>query len=338
MTRIKKREINRRETLLTIAGALTAPLAGTSALFAQTLDKSKPVRFLVGFPAGGSVDMVARLVAEQLRADLGITAIVENISGAGGRIAIERAKASAPDGTTILVTPAAMMTLYPLIFSKLNYDPIKDFIPVAPLVTLEFSLIVTGAVPADVKTLADLIAWYKANPSKGSYAHGSAGSPMHFIGAMLADHAKLDLTHIPYRGAPPMLQDALSGQVAVAVTTVTDSLPHIQGGKLRAVAVSGKERSKYLPDVPTFAEQGAAGIVVEDWFGMFVPAGTPMPIVEQLNAAISKALTAPVIRDRLTQLAYIPAGGSQGEFVKRLRADIDKWTPVVKSTGFRIEE
>ena len=338
MSGIKTREINRRETLVTIAAAIAAPLAGSSTLFAQTLDKSRPVRFFVGFPAGGSVDMVTRLVAEQLRADLGITPIVENISGAGGRIAIERAKASTPDGNTILVTPAAMMTLYPLIFSKLNYDPIKDFVPVAPLVTLEFSLIVTGAVPQDVKTLADLIAWYTANPSKGSYAHGSAGSPMHFIGAMLADHAKLDLTHIPYRGAPPMLQDALSGQVAVAVTTVTDSLPHIQGGKLRAVAVSGKDRSKYLPDVPTFAEQGAAGIVVEDWFGMFVPAGTPMPIVEQLNAAISKALTAPAIRDRLTQLAYIPAGGSQAEFVKRLRADIDKWTPVVKSTGFRIEE
>ena len=158
------------------------------------------------------------------------------------------------------------------------------------------------------------------------------------IGAMLGQHAKLDLTHIPYRGAPPMLQDALSGQVAVAVTTVTDSLPHIQGGKLRAVAVSGKDRSKYLPDVPTFAEQGAADIVVEDWFGMFVPAKTPMPIVEQLNTAISKALASPLVRDRLTQLAYIPAGGSQGEFVKRLRTDIDKWSPVVKSTGFKIEE
>jgi tripartite-type tricarboxylate transporter receptor subunit TctC len=135
-----------------------------------------------------------------------------------------------------------------------------------------------------------------------------------------------------------MLQDALSGQVAVAVTTITDSLPHIQGGKLRAVAVSGKNRSKDLPNVPTFAEQGAAGIVIEDWFGMFVPAGTPMPIVEQLNAAIGKALAAPQIRDRMLQLAYIPAGGSQGDFVKRLRADIEKWTPVVKSTGFKIEE
>jgi len=330
--------MNRRDILLSVAAALTASAAGSSTLFAQTLDKSKPVRFLVGFPAGGSVDMVTRLVSDQLRADLGITPVVENISGAGGRIAIERAKASAADGNTILVTPAAMMTLYPLIFSKLNYDPVTDFVPVAPLVTLEFSLIVTGAVPSEVKTLADLIGWYKANPSKAAYAHGSAGSPMHFIGAMLGQHAKQELTHVPYRGAPPMLQDALSGQVAVAVTTVTDSLPHIQGGKLRAVAVSGKNRSKYLPDVPTFAEQGAADIVIEDWFGMFVPASTPMPIVEQLNAAISKALTSPLVRDRLVQLAYIPAGGSQPEFVKRLQADIDKWTPVVKTTGFRIEE
>lgn len=330
--------MNRRETLLAMVAAMALPITGAEHLFAQTLDKSKPVRFLVGFPAGGSVDMVTRLVAEQLRTELGITPVIENISGAGGRIAIERAKASAPDGTTILATPAAMMTLYPLIFSKLNYDSVRDFIPVAPLVTLEFSLIVTSAVPDNVKTLADLISWYKANPSKAAYGHGSAGSPMHFIGAMLGQHAKLDLTHIPYRGAPPMLQDALSGQVAVAVTTITDSLPHIQAGKLRAVAVSGKSRSKDLPDVPTFAEQGAAGIVIEDWFGMFVPAGTPMPIVEQLNAAIGKALATPQIRDRMLQLAYIPAGGSQGDFVKRLTADINKWTPVVKATGFKIEE
>ena len=330
--------MNRREVLYVIAAGLTAPLAGASDLRAQALDVSKPVRFLVGFPAGGSVDMVTRLVTEQLPADIGMTPVIENISGAGGRLAIERAKSSAADGTTILVSPAAMMTLYPLIFSKLSYDPLKDFLPVSPLCTLEFSLIVTSAVPDSVRTLNDLIAWYKANPGKASYAHGSAGSPMHFIGAMLAQHAQTELTHIPYRGAPPMLQDALSGQVAVAVTTVTDSLPHIQAGKLRAIAVSGKVRSKYLPDVPTFAEQGATAIVVEDWFGMFAPAGTPMPVVNALNAAIGKALSAPTVRDRMAQLAYIPAGGSQPEFVKMMETDIAKWTPVQKATGFKIEE
>jgi len=330
--------MNRRESLFAIAGALSAPLAIPSTSFAQTLDKSKIVRFLVGFPAGGSVDMIARLVADQLRADMGITAIVENISGAGGRLAVDRAKAATPDGTTILVSPAVLMTLNPLIFSKLNYDPLKDFIPISPLVTLEFSLVVTSAVPDSVKTLADLIAWYKANPSKAGYAHGSAGSPMHFIGAMVADYAKLDLTHIPYRGAPPMVQDAISGQVAVAVTTITDSLPHIKSGKLRAVAVSGKQRSKYLPDVPTFAEQGATGLVIEDWFGMFAPAGTPTPIVEQLNAGVTKALSSPTVRERLDQLAYSPAGGSQADFVKRIIADIERWTPVQKATGFKIED
>ena len=330
--------MNRRQILFGISAISAAPFARLSSARAQSLDLSKPVRFLVGFPAGGSVDMVTRLVTEQLRVDAGVTPVVENISGAGGRLAIERAKTSPSDGSVVLVSPAAMMTLYPLIFSKLNYDPLKDFIPVSPLCTLEFSLIVTSAVPDSVRTLNDLIAWYKANPGKASYAHGSAGSPMHFIGAMLAQHANTDLTHIPYRGAPPMLQDALSGQVAVAVTTVTDSLPHIQAGKLRAVAVSGKQRSKYLPDVPTFAEQGATSIVIEDWFGMFVPAGTPMPVVEGLNTAISKALNAPAVRDRMAQLAYIPAGGSQSEFVKMVQADIAKWTPVQKATGFKIEE
>ncbi|HWV53294.1 Bug family tripartite tricarboxylate transporter substrate binding protein [Pseudorhodoplanes sp.] len=330
--------MNRRETLFAIAGALSAPLAIPSTSFAQTLDKSKIVRFLVGFPAGGSVDVVARLVAEQFRTDPGVNAIVENVSGAGGRIAIERAKVSTPDGTTILVTPAAMMTLYPLIFSKLSYDPVKDFIPVSPLCTLEFALVVTSAVPDSVKTLADLVEWYKANPSKAAYGHGGSGSPMHFIGALLGQHAKLDLTQVPYRGAPPLVQDALSGQVAVAITTVTDLLPHIKAGKLRPIAVSSKERSKFLPDVPTFVEQGATSIVSEDWFGMFVPAGTPTPIVEQLNAAVNKALKAPTVLERLNQLAYVPAGGSSADFAKRLKADIEKWAPVVKSTGFKIEE
>lgn len=330
--------MNRREVLAALSALAASPFANSSSAIAQSLDLSKPVRFLVGFPAGGSVDMVTRLVSEQLRADTGMTPIVENISGAGGRLAIDRAKTSPADGSVVLVSPAAMMTLYPLIFTKLNYETLKDFTPVAPLCTLEFSLIVTGAVPDNVRTLDDLIAWYKANPGKASYAHGSAGSPMHFIGAMLAQHAKTDLTDIPYRGAPPMLQDALSGQVAVAVTTVTDSLPHIQSGKLRAVAVSGKQRSKYLPDVPTFAEQGAASIVIEDWFGTFVPAATPMPIVNQLNAAINKALAAPAVRERMAQLAYIPAGGSQADFVKMINTDVEKWVPVQKATGFKINE
>jgi tripartite-type tricarboxylate transporter receptor subunit TctC len=330
--------MNRRDVLAALSALAATPLVNSTSAVAQSLDLSKPVRFLVGFPAGGSVDMVTRLVSEQLRADTGMTPIVENISGAGGRLAIDRAKTSPADGSVVLVSPAAMMTLYPLIFTKLNYETLKDFTPVAPLCTLEFSLIVTGAVPDSVRTLNDLIAWYKANPGKASYAHGSAGSPMHFIGAMLAQHAKTDLTDIPYRGAPPMLQDALSGQVAVAVTTVTDSLPHIQAGKLRAVAVSGKQRSKYLPDVPTFAEQGATSIVIEDWFGTFVPAATPMPIVNQLNAAINKALAAPAVRERMAQLAYIPAGGSQPDFVKMINADVEKWVPVQKATGFKINE
>lgn len=330
--------MNRRDALLAIAGALSAPLAFPSASFGQTLDKSKTVRFLVGFPAGGSIDVVARLVADQFRTDPGVNAIVENITGAGGRIAIERAKTSTPDGTTILVTPAAMMTLYPLIFSKLTYDPIKDFVPVSPLCTLEFALVVTSAVPEKVKTLVDLVEWYKANPSKAAYGHGGAGTPMHFIGALLGQHAKLDLTQVPYRGAPPLIQDALSGQVAVAITTVTDLLPHIKAGKLRPIAVSSKERSKFLPDVPTFVEQGAAAIVADDWFGMFVPAGTPKPIVEQLNAAVNKALQAPAVLERLNQLAYVPAASSSEEFAKRLKADLDKWAPVVKATGFKIEE
>lgn len=328
--------MNRRGMMLATIGAV-AGLAVHKAN-ADVLDLKRPFTVLVGFPAGGSVDVTARLMAEELRIALGATVIVENVTGAGGRLAIERAKASAPDGKTILIAPAPTMTLYPLIYNKLNYDSVKDFDPVALVASLDYMLVVsTKVVPDNIKTISDLVGWYKANPANRVYGHGAVGSPLHFIGAMLAKHADLDLTHVPYRGATLMVQDLLAGQIGVAVTSIADSLPHLKTGALRALGVSGSKRSKFVPDVPTFLEQGA-DIVVEDWFGAFVRSGTPKEIVERLNALIVAGVSKPAVRERLSDLAFGSQALSQPEFSKVFRSDIAKWTPVVKATGFRIEE
>jgi len=332
-----KVSMNRRSMMLAMIGALTSAAVGSKAR-AQALDLSRPFTILVGFPAGGSVDISARLVAEELRTSLGATVVVENVTGAGGKIAVERAKNAPADGKTILVTPAATMTLYPLIYNKLSYDPVKDFIPVAQVCTLDYMLVISPkVVTGKVNTIADLAAWYLANPTNRVYGHGAAGSPMHFVGAMYGKHAKLDLTHVPYRGATLMIQDLLGGQIGVAVTTIADSLPHLKSGALKAIAVTGSKRSEFLPDVPTFIEQGA-DIVAEDWFGAFVRSGTPKPIVDQLNSVIAAGVAKPAVRSRLSNLAFGSRAMPQPEFAKVFSAEIEKWTPVVQATGFKIEE
>jgi tripartite-type tricarboxylate transporter receptor subunit TctC len=328
----------RREFFAHFALVLVAVVVGASPCTAQT-STGPATRFIVGFPAGGSVDIVARLVAERVGETLGTPAIVENVSGAGGRLGVERVKQSAPDGFTVLVAPAAIMTLYPHIFTKLSYVPATDFIPVAPLCMLGFSLVVsTSAVPDNVKTLQDLIAWFKANSGKASYASGGTGTPMHFIGAMLAQHAGLELTHVAYRGAAPMIQDAVAGQVPVAATTITDSLPHIETGKLRPIAATTRQRSPFLPNVPTFVEAGAANIVVEEWFGLFVPAGTPEAVVNRLNAAVAKAVSDATVKERLRQLGLVPLTASAADFAQMVKAGTEAWAPVVEATGFKIDE
>jgi tripartite-type tricarboxylate transporter receptor subunit TctC len=330
--------MNRRQAILAAGATAASVILAGSPLRGLAQDASKVTRMIVGFPPGGSVDIVARLIADQLRLSLGGTFIVENVSGAGGRLAVQRVKASPADGSTILVTPGPMMTLYPHIFAKLAYDPAADFVPVTAICTLGFGLAVTSAVPATVKTVQDLVAWYKANPKQATYASGGAGTPMHFVGAMLAKHAGLELTHVAYKGATPMISDALGGQVPVAITTITDVLPHAISGRLRILAVTLPRRSSFLPDVPTFSEAGAKEIVVEDWFGMFVAAGTPMPVIIRLNNAVREALKVATVGESFAKWALEPAGAPQAQFAKTVESDTAIWGPVVKSTGFKIEE
>jgi tripartite-type tricarboxylate transporter receptor subunit TctC len=318
-----------------LALAAAAAVSGRAAAQAAS---TRLARFYVGFPPGGSTDVVARLLASQLKgyAD---TVIVENLPGAAGRLAVARVKSSAPDGASVLVSPAAMMSLYPHVYTRLAYEPLKDFTPVTAVGTVAFCLAVSSAaVPAQVRTLAELAEWLRGNPKARSYASGGAGTPMHFLGVMVAKHFNLDLTHVPYKGAAPMVQDLLGGQIAFGFTVVGDSLPHIESGKLRAIAVSSVERSPYLPLVPTFAESGAPQILSQENFGLYLPAGAPPERVQRLAAGVRDAMGSAEVKAGLAKLACAPTAMSPTEFRQFLEADLQRWGPVVKASGFSLDE
>lgn len=324
--------IGRRSVLA--AGA--AALAGWPALGRAQAPRLS--RFFVGFPPGGSTDVVARLVATQAKG-FADTTIVENVPGAAGRLAVTRVKSSPPDGSAVLVSPAAMMTLYPHVYRKLAYDPLKDFVPVTAVGTVAFSLVVSSAVvPAQVRTLAELGDWLRAHPKLASFASGGAGTPMHFVGVMVARHLNQDLTHVAYRGATPMVQDLAGGQIALGVTVLGDALPHIEGGKLRAIAVSSTQRSPYLPQVPTFAELGAPQIVAQENFGLYLPAGASEATVQRLAAAAKRSLDAPAVKEGLAKLACAPTTLGPAEFRQFLERDLAHWQPVVQASGFSLDE
>src|ERR1700704_2351771 len=256
---------------------------------AQSQAAGKLARMVVGFAPGGSSDVTARLLIDQMKG-YASTVIIDNRPGAGGRIAVEAVKAGAPDGSVILLSPASMIVLYRHLYKPLGYDPVQDFVAVTTVSAFPFVVSVGPLLPKEVKTLADFIQWCKANPKLASYGTSGAGSMLHFAGMMLARAANFDFTHVPYKGASPALQDLLGGQVASTVGVLGIALPHIQSGHLRALATSGTTRSAFLPDVPTLKEAGYPGLEITEWQGIFLPAKTAPGIVEGLNRSVRMAL------------------------------------------------
>lgn len=238
---------------------------------ARSQAPGKLARLVVGFAPGGSSDVTARLLVDQMKG-YAATIIIDNRPGAGGRIAVEAVKAGAPDGSIMLLSPASMIVLYPHLYKPLGYDPVQDFAAVTTVCAFPFVLSVGPLVPREVRTLAHFIGWCKANPKLASYGTSGAGSMLHFAGMMLARAANFDFTHVPYKGASPALQDLLGGQVASTVGVLGIALPHIQSGNLRALAMTGATRSSFLPNVPTLTEAGYPGLEITEWQGLFVPA------------------------------------------------------------------
>jgi len=325
--------LSRRRFVAAAAGA-GASIAAPRRAHSQVVGKL--TRIIVGFAPGGSSDVTARLLVDQMRG-YASTIIIDNRPGAGGRIAVESAKAGAPDGSVLLLSPASMIVLYPHLYKPLGYDPVQDLIAVTTVCAFPFVLSVGPLVPRDVRTLADFIQWCKANPKLASYGTSGAGSMLHFAGMMLARAANFDFTHVPYKGASPALQDLLGGQVASTVGVLGIALPHLQAGNLRALAMTGATRSSFLPDVPTLTEAGFPGLEITEWQGLFVPAKTPPPVVHALNRSVRDALDTAEVKAGLIKLSFEAGGTSPEQFADIVRADIARWEPIVKASGFTPE-
>ncbi|UUX94472.1 Bug family tripartite tricarboxylate transporter substrate binding protein [Aquabacterium sp. J223] len=317
----------RRHIVLAGLGLAGLPLAGTA------LAQGKPMRIVVGFPAGGSSDALARLLAEALRTRIDAPVLVENRAGAGGRLGIEAVKAAEADGSVMLITPNPMITMYPHLYKRLAYDPQKDLVPVGRLATFPLFIGVGPSVPASVKNIKDLMQWFKANPDKAFYGTPGPGSTPHFIGMMLGKAAGVPLTHAAYKGDAPAIQDLLGGQIAMSVNTPAAQLPHVPGGRLRVLATTGAQRSPQLPDVPTLVESGF-NIVTRDWFGAFVPAATPAPVVQRLQAQVREALNTKEVQDGLAKLQLQANFAPPQEFARLIREDTEQWGPVIRESGF----
>jgi tripartite-type tricarboxylate transporter receptor subunit TctC len=320
--------------------ALGASLAATgfagyhSPALAQALENLKIV---CGFPAGGTSDSVSRRVADKTRGDVAKTTVVENKTGAGGRIAVETVKAAAPDGQTLLLTPHSIMSVYPYIYNKLSYDPTNDFVPVSMGASFSLALAVGPMVPDSVKNVKDFVAWCKANPGKAAYGSPAAGSTPHFAGAVLEKVTGVELRHVAYRGSVPGVADVIGGQIASMFTPVGDFLQMAKAGKLRILATTETKRTRFTPDVPTFTESGFPQINWNEWFAFWAPAKTPANVVATLSASIQKALAMPDVIDSLGTFGLVSEGSSGADLGRALKVESDRWGPLVKQIGFTAE-
>jgi tripartite-type tricarboxylate transporter receptor subunit TctC len=324
-----------RRDVVTAACASCAAVALPPSAPAQVIRKL--TRMIVGYPPGGSTDVIARLLIDQMKG-YAPTIIIDNRPGTGGRLALETLKVAPPDGSVMALTPATTIAIYPHVHKPIGYDALADFIAVATVASFSSVLSVGPMVPAAVATLPDFIAWCRANPTRATYGTTGAGSVLHFTGMMLGKAADFEFTHVPYKGAGPVLQDLLGGQIASAVNVISSALPHIRSGVLRPLATSGAVRSPYLAEVPTFAEAGYPHIVMSEWQGVFVPAKTPGAIVEALNRSIRDALRTSAVRTGLTSQSFEVNDLSPLEFAEKVKADYARWAVIAKETGFTAEE
>lgn len=314
-----------------VIGSITAVAAATTLpAFAQ----AAPVKILVGFPPGGSADATARLIAEKMSASMGNPVIVENRPGAGGRIAAQAVKDAAADGNTLMLVPMAVMVVQPVVFKSIKYDTTKDFTPIGNAVTFPLALTVGPATPA--KTMAELVAWIKANPNQANYGSPATGSLPHFLGEMLAQAAGVKMQHVPYQGGAPLMTALLGGQLPMGFDTPLEFAENHRAGKLRILAVSSPQRMAQFPEVPTLRESGI-NIEATGWFGIFGPAGMPAARTESLSSAMQAALKAPDVMGKLSNLGLLAAPENSAEMARRMAADKARWEPVIKATGFQAD-
>ncbi len=314
---------------LAAALALVAPAASLAQAF-----PAKPIRLVVTYPPGGGADLMARLIAPKMGEALGQPVVVENKPGASGQIGAGEVARAAPDGHTIMLD-ASSFAVNPSLYSKLPYDPAKAFQPLAVLALYPNVLVVTPSFPP--KDVRELVALAKSKPGTVAFASSGNGSAQHLAGELFKQRAGVDMTHIPYKGGGPALNDVIGGQVPVFFANLASGLAHVKGGKLRAMAVTGARRASSLPEIPTMAEAGIPGYEVYEWNALFAPAGTPAPVVEKLAAAIAKALQSPEVRERVASLGGDLAGYGPKEAEKFVREQTELWGKVVKAGNIKVD-
>ena len=317
-----------------LAGAVAA-VAAPGALHAQSGYPARPVTLVVPFAAGGSTDVVGRLVAQKMSDALGQQVVVENVVGAGGNVGAARVAKAEPDGYTILMGTVATHALNPLILKRRPYDPVADFAPVSLLAVVPNVLVVNPSLPA--KTVTELVALLKADPGKYNYASSGIGTPLHLSGEVFKKLAGVQMQHIPYKGAGPALNDVVAGVVPIMFDNLPSSSEFIKSGTLRGIAVTTGERAASFPDLPTIAEGGLSGYETYTWNALFAPAKTPPEIVRTLNAAAGKALADPTVIEKMKGFSAKVTASTPEALADHVKAEIAKWTPVVKEAGIQAE-
>ena len=316
---------------LALAAALAASLFGNA--WAQA--ERPPLKILVGFPPGGSADILARLLAERLPAQLGGQGVVvENKPGAAGRIAIDQLKNAAPDGNTVLVMPSGPVVLFPHVFRKLNYDVNKDLAPISQLASFQFCVV--SGPKTGAKTMAELVAKAKADPTTASYGSSGNGTVPHFLGLMIGEAAGIDFQHVPFQGGAPAMTALMGGHVGYTMDVVTEALEQHRAGKVRIIAVAGAQRAPQLPDVPTLREQGLA-MDASAWFAMYGPGGLPAAQAQRISQAVQQAIKDAAFAQRMSGLGLEPIGSTPEQLLAVQRADFAKWAKPVKASGFQAD-
>jgi tripartite-type tricarboxylate transporter receptor subunit TctC len=314
-----------------LAAAVIAVLAVAGAQ-AQEYPK-RPIKVVIAFPPGGPTDFVGRLLAEKLRELLGQPLIIENKAGANGAIGADFVAKSAPDGYTLFLTTSGAVTITPNLRTDTPYDTLRDFAPISRVVNVNEVLAVRPDLGANSAT--DLVAMAKAKPGTLAFASTGIGSPPHLALELFQAAAGVKFVHVPYRGAAPAITDLLGGQVIAMFADAPVLLPHIQGGKLKPLAVAAAQRNPVLPDVPTLAEQGYADTIADNWYGLLAPAKTPPAIIAKLNAALRAAFADPAVRQKLVAVGAVPAPTTSDEFARFLREELARWGKVIREKGIK---
>ena len=324
-----------RPRLLAVSAALcaAAPIAACPQAYGQPYP-ARPIRLIVSFAPGGSVDVVSRLIGQKLTDASGQQVVIDNRPGAGGNLAAELAAHATPDGYTVLVCSASL-AVNPSLYRKLGYDPLKDFSPVTLLASAQSVLVAYPDLP--VKSVKDLIALAKKTPGRINYASTGSGSSGHLAMELFRSMAGIDLLHVPYKVIGQATADLVSGQVSLWMPTIAGASPHIKAGRMNALAVAGAGRSAALPDIPTIAEAAVPGFDASTWYAVLAPAGTPKAIVDKLNSAIVTILKTSEMRDRLAGLGVEPIGSTPDQLSDHIRRELPKWAKVVKLSGARVD-